>query len=473
MAKSATQQVRTHGRRVVVIGLDSVPPDLLFDRFLPEMPNLKALMQRGVWGTLRTTDPPITIPAWAVMFSGVDPGTLGLYGFRHRRPGTYFDEYTPSPKLLAEPALWSILSRDGYRVCVIGMPPGYPPPTVNGVYVSDILTPDHATDTATPPAMVEELRKVAPGYTFDITFRAEDRERISKELFTMTQARFALARHLLQKEPWDLFAIHEIGPDRLHHAFWKYFDSRHPRHVPGSPFADLARRYYRLMDEEIGKLVALVGPETSVLIASDHGSQGMSGCFCINEWLIQKGYLVLQTPPKAPGLRLEQAQVDWRRTTAWGAGGYYARINFNVAGREPNGIVAPDDVPQLIERLTRELGAVTKPDGRPLGVKVHDPKVLYRNVRGDPPDLMLYFGDVDWRSAGTLGHGRLFLEENDTGPDDAVHSFEGIYLFLGGSKPGGRHGLERAIIDVAPTLMRTLGLDVPATMQGRPIEDWL
>ncbi|MGI0130149.1 MAG: alkaline phosphatase family protein, partial [Thermoplasmata archaeon] len=54
--------------RVVVLGLDSVSPFVLFERFLPWMPHVRALLARSTYGTLRSTDPPITVPAWAVMF---------------------------------------------------------------------------------------------------------------------------------------------------------------------------------------------------------------------------------------------------------------------------------------------------------------------------------------------------------------------------------------------------------------------
>ncbi len=115
-----------HDARVLAIGLDSVPPSLLFDRFLPLMPNVRELLRRSVHGTLLSTDPPITVPAWAVMFSGMDPGSLGLYGFRHRRPGSYWDMYIPTSRTLLQPLVWDWLSRAGKRSCVIGMPPGTP-----------------------------------------------------------------------------------------------------------------------------------------------------------------------------------------------------------------------------------------------------------------------------------------------------------------------------------------------------------
>ena len=458
------------GRRLLVLGLDSVPPEFLFDRFLPRMPRLKSVLDRSRFGTLVSTDPPITVPAWAVMFTGMDPGSLGLYGFRHRRPGTYFDMYTPTPQMLPAPPVWSILSRLGRRVAVIGMPPGYPPPTVNGVYVSDFLTPEGAKDFVTPASLAPEIEAASGGgYYFDITFRAEDRPRVERELFAMTRKRWAVVRHLWQKEPWDLFAVHEIGPDRLHHAFWKYFDPGHPRYVPNSEFADVADRYYSLLDQEIGALLEQVPDEVTILIASDHGSMAMHGCFCINQWLEREGYLRLKTRPSEPGTPLENVEVDWDRTIAWGAGGYYARIFFNVRGREPQGHVAPGEVPSVIDKMSRALESVRRPDGQPLGVRVLDPQRVYHSVRGDPPDLMLYFGDLRWRSAGTLGHPGLFLSENDTGPDDAVHSFEGVFAF---ADPGHRTKQPmppQQIIDIAPTLLAHLGVPWPATMQGRPI----
>ena len=161
--------------------------------------------------------------------------------------------------------------------------------------------------------------------------------------------------------------------------------------------------------------------------------------------------------------------MDWDRTVAWGAGGYYARIFFNIRGREPRGRLAASDVPSVTHKMTRALQAVRRPDGAPLGVRVLEPARIYRTVRGDPPDLMLYFGDLRWRSAGSLGHPGLFLTENDTGPDDAVHSFEGVFAFADPRRPAKEHLPPQQIIDIAPTLLKHLGVPLPPTMQGRPI----
>ena len=459
--------------RVLALGLDSASPWILFEKFLPQMPRMRELMSRSSYGTLRSVDPPITVPAWAVMFSGIDPGTLGVYGFRHRRPGSYFDQYVPSSTTILQPRVWDLLSRAGRRVCVIGMPPGYPPPRVNGVYVSDFLTPDGAADYVTPASLRPELEKVTGGYPFDVLFRAGDRERVGQEVIDMTRRHFAAARHLWAKEPWDLFAMHEIGPDRIHHAFWKFFDPSHPRYEENPVLRGLAESYYSMLDEEIGRLLDLVPKDVKVVFLSDHGSQAMQGCFCINEWLISRGYLTLKGPPPAPGTPLEKAAVDWPKTRAWGAGGYYARIFLNVKGREPQGCLTATEVPGFTERLTQELGKVQRPDGKPLEADVKVPKAIYRQVNGDAPDMMAYFGDVAWRSAGTLGYQSLFIQENDTGPDDAVHSFDGIYVVVEPANGRNGHGPERELIDIGPTLLSHFGLPIPPNVQGKPIPAFL
>ncbi len=459
------------GFRLAIIGLDSVSPDLLYRRFAREMPRLGRLLSESARGTLKSCDPPITVPAWAVMFSGVDPGTLGLYGFRHRVPGSYDRMYTPLSSTARQPMVWDRLSRSGYRVAVLGMPPGYPPPHVNGMAISDFLTPESATDYVYPDRLRSEVDRVAGGRFFDIPFRVEDRRQVAQALSDMTRRRWKLARHFWHQEKWDLFAVHEIGPDRLHHAFWKYFDDQHPRYEAGSAFAEVASDYYRLLDEEVGEFLDGVGPDVAVLVASDHGSQAMQGCFGINEWLIREGYLVLSGAAPPPGTPLELASVDWARTRVWGAGGYYARLFFNVRGRETAGTLLPSELPALTEELRGKLSGLRAPNGSPLPVRLFAPSDVYRRVEGDPPDLMAYFGETSWRAAGSVGHPGPYLEENDIGPDDAVHSFDGVIAWREPNSPQGRALPVQHLLDIGPTILRRFGVPIPPEVQGRPIPE--
>ena len=437
------------------------------------MPNVSALLETGVRGAMRTTDPPISIPAWPVMFTGFDPGTLGFYGFRHRLNHSYTQTYVPRSTLLGFPSLFTLLSDRGRRVAVIGMPPGYPPPKVNGFYISDFLTPPGSTDTTFPPELRAEIDARFGTYEFDVPFRAQERGALFAQLVEMTRRRWEAAQALYTREPWDLFAIHEIGTDRLHHAYWKFINPSHPKFERGNPFEHVAEEYFAQLDRWIGRVVSEIDADTVVAIVSDHGMMSMQGCFCINQWLEQKGYLTLAQPPARPGTPLEKADVDWSRTRVWGAGGYYARLFFNVRGREPQGVVAPEELPALRATLERDLATLTGPDGRPLSARILDPKMLYREVNGDPPDLMVYFDDLQWRSAGTMGYPTNYLEENDTGPDDAVHSVDGVFLLYDPDRPAGRSFAGIDAVDVMPTLLAAIGEEVPPGLQGRVVPEAL
>ena len=84
-----TWSKRKSRRRVMLIGLDCAAPELVFDRWLDDFPNLKSLYDSGLHGSLRSCDPPITVPAWSVMMSSKSPGLLGVYGFRNRADHSY------------------------------------------------------------------------------------------------------------------------------------------------------------------------------------------------------------------------------------------------------------------------------------------------------------------------------------------------------------------------------------------------
>ena len=416
-------------KKVAVIGLDSVPPELLFDKLLDKLPNLKQMYRRGLHGKLRTCDPPITVPAWMVMMTGKDPGQLGIYGFRHRKGFAYNDMYIVNSTDVKERTVWEILSAHGKKSIVLGVPPGYPPKAVpNALIVSCFITPSIERPFTHPPELKDEVLKAAGGkYIFDVTFRTEDRDELKEELFDMTRRRFDVAEYLAENKPWDFFIMHEIGFDRLHHAFWKFFDSNHPKYVKGNKYERIDEEYYAMVDERIGRLLSLFGKDCLTLVLSDHGSKAMTGAFCVNEWLEREGYLSFKSRP-ASVTDIEKADIDWTKTKAWGWGGYYARIFLNVRQRETNGVINQSSYESEKRKITELLLRIKDREGKVMGNEVLEPQRIYREAIGDKPDLMVYFGNLDWRSAGTVGHEGLFLSENDTGPDDSVHSMDGVFL---------------------------------------------
>ncbi|MBI4355943.1 MAG: alkaline phosphatase family protein [Candidatus Omnitrophica bacterium] len=453
--------------RVLVIGLDCLTPQLVFDQWRGELPHLSRLMARGLWGRLKTTVPPITVPAWMSMMTGRDPGELGFYGFRNRADHSYHKLAYATSALVQEPTVWDLLSRAGKHVVILGVPQTYPPKPVNGCLVSCFLTPDTNAQYTYPAELKEEIRAVVGDYVLDVhDFRTDDKQRILDQIYDMTAKRFRLARHLMQTKPWDFFMVHEIGIDRIHHGFWKYMDATHPKHEPGNPYQDAILRYYQFVDQQVGELIALSGDETAVLIVSDHGAKRMLGGICFNDWLIRQGYLRLKTMPSQP-TPLEKLEVDWTKTRVWGAGGYYGRVFLNVKGREPQGLIEPSESEAFRDRLIREIEAIPDHAGRRLATHVYKPEQIYRACRGVAPDLIIYFDDLEWRSVGSVGYDSLYTFDNDTGPDDANHAQHGICVMRDSDRQGCRENL--TIYDIAPTILDLFGLPIPAAMQGRVI----
>ena len=157
------------------------------------------------------------------------------------------------------------------------------------------------------------------------------------------------------------------------------------------------------------------------------------------------------------------------RTTAWAAGGYYARLYLNVAGREPQGIVPQADYERVRDEIAAKLAALGDEHGNPIGTFSVKPQDLYRTVRNVAPDLIVYFGDLAWRSLGTIGHGVIHKFENDTGPDDCNHAQFGAFILAAPNSPLQGELKNAHLLDIAPTLLELGGYDLPSSMQGKSL----
>jgi predicted AlkP superfamily phosphohydrolase/phosphomutase len=457
--------------KLLIVGLDSAAPALIFDRWRAEMPTLSGLMARGAYGRMLSTNPPITVPAWTAMMSSHDPGELGVYGFRNRKDHSYDGYSFANASQVKVPRLWDWLGRAGKHAVVLGVPQTYPPSPINGEMVTCFLTPSTKSEYTHPPALKAEVERVTDGYVLDVEdFRTADKTNLLKRVYEKTNKHLTLAKHLLKTRPWDFFMLVEMGLDRIHHGFWSHMDPAHHKYEKGNPFESAILDYHRHIDRELAEILALCPPDTLVLVVSDHGSKKMDGGICFNEWLMREGYLTLTDPPSKP-TPIGRATIDWSRTKAWGDGGYYGRLFMNVKGREPSGTIAPGDYERVRNDLIAGIEAITDPDGRNIGSKAYRPEDIYRTVNGVAPDLIVYFGDLDWRSVGAVGMGSIYTFENDTGPDEANHDWHGIFvLSTNGAEPPLRGALpDVSIYDVAPTLLHLLGQPVPAGLAGKPL----
>jgi predicted AlkP superfamily phosphohydrolase/phosphomutase len=446
--------------RVFVFGLDGACPDLVLDRWRDELPVLAGLCDGATWGPLRSVHPPVTIPAWSSLVTGQDPGELGIYGFRSRVDRSYAAPRLCDANALETPTLWDLLGAEGLDSVVVGFPQSYPVWPLQGCMVTGLLTPPDARDTTWPPALRDEIRAWVGAYAFDVgAHRSGDRDRVREEARAMTRARFRVARELAQRHAWSFFFLHEIGLDRMQHAFGEGL-------VADGPEADVLLDYHRLLDAEIGETLDLLPAETCILVVSDHGARPLEGSFCLNDWLRREGYLVLREEPGAAGEAFEAERVDWLRTRAWGQGGYAGRIYLNVEGREPQGTLAASAARDTAEEIRGRLEAQCGPDGEPLGTGAYAPEEVWNATRGVPPDLLVYPGELALRCAETLGHDGVFLAGNDSGADSANHAWEGLFILRDPRRPGRGRVQGTHLLDVAPSLLERLGRAAPGWMRG-------
>jgi len=241
----------------MVIGLDCLAPQLVFDRWLDQLPTIKSLLSKSIYGPLKSCTPPITVPAWACMTTSKNPGTLGIYGFRNRFDHSYDGLSIATSTGIKEERVWDILSKAGKKVIVVGVPQTYPPKQVNGYMITSFLTPDTSCQYTYPPEFKKEVEDLVGEYILDVdNFRTEDKDNLLKQVYDMTQKRFKVVKHLLNSKPWDFFMFVEMGPDRLHHGFWRFCDPEHRLFEPGNPYENVLSDYYSYVDGQIGGMMA-------------------------------------------------------------------------------------------------------------------------------------------------------------------------------------------------------------------------
>lgn len=462
------------GRPVLVIGLDCAEPSFVFEQWRDDLPTLGRLRQTGAYGRLTSCIPCITVPAWSSMLSGQDPGELGIYGFRNRVDYSYERMATATGAAVKVKRVWDYLNEAGKQSILVGVPQTYPVQPLNGCLISDFLTPTTQKQYTHPHELRYEISRLLDGRDYDVdvpNFRTENKADLLRQIYEMTEKRFKVLNYLIREKPWDFFMVVEMGVDRIHHGLWKYHDPQHCQFEPGNPYQNAIKEYYQYIDQQLAGLLSAVNNDALILVVSDHGAKRMDGGFCLNQWLHREGYLVFKRDVPATGLTpFEQMEVDWTRTTAWGSGGYYGRLWLNVQGREPQGIVAPADFERVRAEIVRRLESLPDHTGRPLGTTCYRPEAIYRRAKGIPPDLIIYFGNLHWRSVGSLGHPDVYTFENDTGPDDANHAQEGLFIYHDPRQNLRGQPLEGLqLMDIAPTILQQMGLPVPAEMQGKVI----
>ncbi len=222
----------------------------------------------------------------------------------------------------------------------------------------------------------------------------------------------------LERTDWDVLFAMFSEPDRVQHAFWRHIDPKSPRHDPvaAKEFGPEIDRSYVEMDRLVGEVVAKCGPETRVLVISDHGfapfrrGVNLNNLLCAGGLQVRSGNAgpkgVGDLIPGKEGVKVKAGgkffeDVKWGETKAYAMG--LGNLYLNLKGREVLGAVDPKDADKVLDTIEAQLYALRDKDGSKVVAKVYRGKDLYHGARAaEAPDIVVGFESgyrVSWQTA--------------------------------------------------------------------------
>ena len=471
--------------RTLVIGLDGATWNYLKPK-LDILPNLEKIITQGVSGKLKSCIPPWSFPAWKCYSTGKRPGKLGIYYFVgidfDKKSITLVDSTTHRGE-----ELWDYLSRAHTRVGVINMPGTYPVKEVNGVMVGGPFSTE--TGYTYPNKLQKELKKFHYRVCAEEFIMQPDIKENINSAKDVIKNRFAAAKYIIDEYNLDFLHLTIFHIDTFQHFMW------------GTNELD---EVWRLIDEEIGKIVEYVGEECRIILMSDHGFQETKERVYLNSWLLKYGYLALNKRTRLLNLlrkiNISQEKiyvtlkclglislfkkiipkpflrrigrnlpthdgligvenlgniVDWRRTKAIALA---ESIYINARGEERQRIKAE------IKSKLMDL----KHQGKSIVKNIFDKEELYSVIEGRAPDFIIQLEE------GFLASRELKISVDLLKPKSnwkAHHDTEGI-LIVKGPEVRRFTNIEGAeIIDLCPTILHWLNIPIPLAVDGKVLKD--
>ncbi len=496
--------------RVLVIGIDAATLDLIEPYVAAgHLPHIGRILGEGAYAPMRSTLPVMSPPAWTSMITGQNPGKHGIYDFVRFVPGTYRIQATRSDQTSYR-TVFDLASQYGLRVLSVNVPLTYPPRAVNGIMIAGPIIPTRGIFTH-PPELDPELRQAGYCREVDMKYTPGMDTAYLAEIHAVTRSQVETTVRLMQREPWDITMLVLRGVDEAMGFFWHHTDPQHPWYDPiaAQEFGGAILDVHKLTDDAVGTLVQAAGPDTTVLIVSDHGSGPCYKEVFLNVWLEQQGWLVRKQPqpldqlrrkmqrrvgltrenlaPKLAGslaqsirnripLQIQHTlvpeqdvslseSIDWSRTRAYSIGNI-GQIYINLKGREPQGIVTPGhERDELIANLIEALHRLTD-EGQPVVDDIYRSEEIYHgSYASQGPDLNILMRGMTYitQSWREMAGQQIFAPP---GSYSGTHRLYGLVGLHGDcAAPAGRQP-EVQIVDVAPTLMWLLGLPLPNDLDG-------
>ena len=478
-------------RRLLIVGWDGADWDILDDLAARGcLPCVTSLVETGARGVLQSVIPSHSWAAWPTFLTGEDPPGHGVFDFVERDPAQPGRRVPVTSASIKAPTFLEYLSEAGREVRVGNVPVAYPPIPVKGRMISGVAVPPGG-EFVHPKEWGEELQRRAPFPVNGLEWLnfEHDPESLLEEARLLIEQRTD-AYEVLLEGSWDTAVCIYVEPDRLQHAFGAYLLPSHPDHkaLAASKVGELLRNVYELLDASTARLLKAAGPGTSLVLMSDHGFRPITRQLDLNQLLKHLGFAsgarsatattalrqssvarrLKRTKVAAPLRRKVKmpSTLDWARTRAYKAttgGG----LSLNLKGREPNGIVEPDDYERIRSELSAALLAFVDPEtGEKPIAETYNRESLYEGPYLHlAPDLFVKAGDLWGMSSTSKSNG---LSSSTTWPTGR-HRRAGIILAHGPHIAPGDLG-ERHLHDIAPTALAFYGLRAPSSA-GSPIEE--
>ncbi|MFN2388431.1 MAG: alkaline phosphatase family protein [Actinomycetota bacterium] len=490
--------------KVLLLGLDGITYSVLDPAFAAgHMPRFKALLERGAAGVLTSTVPPYTPPGWTSIFTGVNPGKHGIFGFtlgnvQQRKGLVSLDRVTA-------PALWNAANAQGTPIGLFNIPMTYPPPAVEGFAVAGMLTPEGGGETPegfTYPADLAD-RIAAHVGTYEIDIPVDyDHDWKSTAIIDRLSRNLALKRRALQMLLDDhpnlpmLFAVLE-APDRLMHVHYKYIDPRceHFDRPEAESIRARAWRFFDEMDDMIGDLIEWAGTDGFVVTMSDHGFGPKDKVVNVNLALREWGLLTVggagavgaspaarkvarrikKVLPKKLYRRAKgaaQGTIDWSRTRAFSSPNPQQGIYVNLRGREPHGIVAPGDYDAVRDEVAERFGALVDPaDGAPVLDEIHRREDVMDGPQTDgAPDLFPVCRAHSYELSEGLFSPAILTDYRHL--PRGFHHMDGVFGVAGPGIARRSDRMRASLYDIMPTALYLAGLKIPE-VDGRVLTELL
>ena len=509
----------------IAICIEVASPDLMsewLDRGW--MPNLAGVRGRGVFGPLESITEISSGSIWPSFYTGVHPAKHGQF-FTHMQiePGTYRIDKKYADDVPCDP-FWMELHRGGRKSVVIDVAQSRPIPGFDGVHVVGWGSEYPAWKRSSePPAVMETILERWGPHPLTDEYRlaikpetSEEYEAFRSELLHGAKTKAAIARWLLESHDPDFCLTVFPEPHWATHLLWDTLDPDHPRHTP--EHADSRTQTFRevlgTIDRFIGEAQALQ-PDADLLVFSLSGmGPNYSGWHILPEFLTRLGMSAeprgvnrlmpmarwgawtTRAVERAVGRPLLEgarhllprrlwdrwtrkilhAGGEWRRSRVfWVPNDYSGVLRVNLAGREPQGLVAPGaEYEAICDEVTEALLELRHLEtGRPIVREVLRPQQLWKGPHVDVlPDLLILWANetlIDGARSERIGEIRCEYPERRTG----AHRRE-AFLAAAGPRVAQNASLEGAsILDLAPTFLRLANVPIPEDYDGRALAELL